>query len=216
MTKNDLAELTKLIAGIWAARGKNVSEPLLEIFTLALNIYDITEIKNAVINYIRNPDNGQFLPTPADIIRHMNGNSYSQALHAWTKVTKAIQHVGSYSSIIFDDALIHAVISDMGGWISLCHTNTNELIFRGKEFEKRYCSYLIKKPTHYPSCLIGIVEHQNVGKGFVTELARLWGNERAAKLIYQQGQGASPTRQFITHFPKILPEKKSQQKLLGA
>lgn len=33
---------------------------------------------------------------------------------AWNKVDKAVRQVGAWTSVMFDDALIHRVISDMG------------------------------------------------------------------------------------------------------
>ena len=124
------------------------------------------EIRYGLNLHVRNPDTGMFLPKPADIIRHIDGSSDSQAKVAWSQVDKAIRYHGAWASVVFvEEPRIHAVIADMGGWIKLCATSEREYAFRQNEFEKRYRGYLQAMPEHYPATLVGIAETQNAAQG---------------------------------------------------
>jgi hypothetical protein len=127
------------------------------------------------------------MPQPSDLIRILQGDGPTQALHAWSKVLQAMRRVGAYHSIVFDDFRIHAVLSDMGGWIELCLQTEEELKFRGHEFQKRYRGYLLRRPSHYPNRLIGIFEHQNQLQGYPSQPPRLFGEKPAALLTYSEG-----------------------------
>jgi len=166
---------------------KKLSTVMLDLYWQTLAAYPLNAIEHALKAHLVNPDNGQFMPKPADIIRILEGNSSSQALNAWTKVRQAIQLVGSYDSIVFDDPLIHAVISDMEGWIALCQHSEAELNYRARDFEKRYSAYLHKKPHLFPKYLIGITEKQNQIVGFNQNKRILFGNAVLAKKIAHEG-----------------------------
>ncbi len=49
----------------------------------------------------------------------LGGSTQDAALAAWSKVDRAVREVGPYQSVAFDDALIHRVLFEMGGWIPL-------------------------------------------------------------------------------------------------
>jgi len=110
---------------------------------------------------IVDPDVGQFMPKPADFVRYIEGNNETKALIAWGKVMRAIREVGAWESVTFDDAKIHAVILDMGGWIELCRKTIKELDFMAREFEKRYCAYQYRGDDNYPERLTGKKEQIN-------------------------------------------------------
>jgi hypothetical protein len=97
------------------------------------------------------------MPKPADIVRMIDGSNENQALTAWHKVLYAIQHIGAYESVKFDDPLIHLVINGMGGWTTLCRTNTKELHYRYAEFKERYAAYKHQKIEYYPDHLNGLL-----------------------------------------------------------
>jgi len=76
--------------------------------------------------HLMNPDTGQFLPKPADIVRMLGGRTLDRALMAWAKVDKAVRQIGTYESVVFDDALIHRVLHEMGGWVGMGQKTENE------------------------------------------------------------------------------------------
>ena len=69
----------------------------------------------------------------------------------------AIRTHGSYSSVAFDDALIHAVIKEMGGWKKFCSTPDDRLLYTAKEFQERYRDYATKIPASHPKYLVGTI-----------------------------------------------------------
>ena len=127
-------EFAEVWGAAWAMYGKSVSPQLLSIAFEALRAYSIEEVRIGLTRHIQSPDTGQFFPKPADVIKHIDGNSGSRAMVAWNKVDMAVRQVGAWTSVMFDDALIHRVISDMGGWVELCKVDDREYPFKQKEF----------------------------------------------------------------------------------
>lgn len=168
MKQDDKDIFGQMMTGIAEIYGKKLSAPLLEIYWHLLTKYSLSQIKSALEKHMLNPDAGQFMPKPADIIRYLDGDKQTQALQAWTKVINAIKSVGAYSSVAFDDPLIHVVIIEMGGWISLCHTNLDQLNFKFHEFNKRYSALQTQQSLsnliNYPQKLSGIIEQSNYQK----------------------------------------------------
>lgn len=185
MKYEDKTMFVTLMTGIAELYGKKLSTHWLEIYWRCLESYEFNDIKNALNSYIVNPDNGQFIPKPADIVRILIGNSTEKALYAWSKVLKAIREVGCYTTIVFDDPIIHVVIYDMGGWITLCRTVEDQLPFIGREFEKRFMGYLRQKLGTYPTKLIGFVEHFNQQNSDTVVQPVLFGNKTLALQVYR-------------------------------
>jgi hypothetical protein len=181
MKPEDKERFAQLMIGVAELYGKKLSNQLLNIYWAALTAYSLEEVNAALNRHALSPDVGQFMPKPADIVRCLEGSSSTQALQAWTKVINAIKQVGAYSSVIFDDPLIHAVIYDMGGWIRLCQSKEDEAGFRSREFEKRYSAYVLQPPTAYPAHLPGVIEQQNALAGFAKEPPMLIGDKSSAE-----------------------------------
>jgi hypothetical protein len=115
MKKDDMAQFAALMQGVATLYGKAMSTTLTEIYWQALSEYSLAAVHDAIHRHVTHPDTGQFMPKPADLVKLIMGGSADQAYLAWSKVRRAIQTIGSYQSIVFDDANIHAVIHDMGG-----------------------------------------------------------------------------------------------------
>jgi hypothetical protein len=187
MMAQDKPAFAKLILAAADKYHREFTENFLEIYWHCLQPFTLQNIRRAFISHFQNPDNGHFMPQPSDIIRILQGDSQTQALEAWTKVMHAISQVGAQSSIVFDDFLIHIVISDMDGWVTLCSQTREALKFCGIEFQKRYRGRLLKRPQHYPNRLIGIHEHHNRLHGYAIPSPQLFGNEQAAFITYSEG-----------------------------
>ena len=187
MNEADLTEFTEILTTLCLLYKTSVSEKLVDLYWDALACFDWQTVKAAFQWHLCNPDVGQLMPKPANVICAIRGSSPSQALQAWSQVSRAIRMVGSYDSVVFDDAVIHAVIDDMGGWISFCHTSLKELPFRAKEFEKRYAGYVHHPPPYYPSHLIGLEEQHNRLHHQPTKLPVLIGDPERALVVLQHG-----------------------------
>lgn len=167
MRLEDAPQFALWMTALGELYSKNISTTLNEIYWNILKNFDFQEVEHAFRYHISNPDGGQFMPKPGDIVRIIQGTAEEKGLAAWTQVEKAIRHIGSYDSVNFDDTLIHAVIDDMGGWITLCATKLTEMPFRANEFQKRYLHYLAAQPAETINPILpGIIEHHNRPLGF--------------------------------------------------
>lgn len=184
MRTDDFQKFHDGIVGVMGFYGKSVSSFALDVWWTALKGHDLAAIVDAFNRHLANPDAGQFPPKPADIIRMLRGSTQDSALRAWAKVDQAVRCVGTYADVVFDDALIHRVIQDMGGWIALGDKSEDEWPFVAKEFENRYRGFRSRNEyPEYPACLIGIVTAYNNRKGFKTDPPVLIGNEQLARQV---------------------------------
>lgn len=152
-------EFCRLLTWVGELYGKNISAQLFEIYWWSVQKYSLEEIKRAINLHILNPDIGQFMPKPADLIRNIEGTNEDKALQAWSKVLAAMRTVGAYESIIFDDSIIHVVIEKLGGWIKFCHTSDKNLPFLFQDFQRCYLTCLICRVPSDRKQLVGIDEH---------------------------------------------------------
>jgi hypothetical protein len=191
MIDQDLSRFAEMIVGVGEVYGKSLTPIVIDVYWSVLKAFKFEEVKKAIYLHLENPDVGRYLPKPADIIMAVEGSSQNQALRAWTKVVSASQRIGVYTSVAFDDALIHAVIEDMGGWRIFCAVETEQLPFVGKEFQERYRGYVIKKPLRYPKYLTGIAESQNSIRGYVYGPPVLIGDKMKAMQVIATGSHPS-------------------------
>lgn len=186
--------------------GKDLSKHGMRLYWEMLKQYDIDAVEQAFIQHGLNPESGQFMPKPADIVKHIDGSGTDRGMMAWSKVDKSVRRVGQYvDAVVFDDPIIHAVIDDMGGWPHLCNQQTEEdLKFKGIEFGKRYRAYTLSQSMEYPAMLHGISEQ---GRPPV-----LIGDKEKARAVLERG---ADTRLKISQDsvpPEINPENKGEDK----
>ena len=189
MHDTDKGRFADLLTDVMAYYGKDASEFMLSIFWDALKRFDFEDVSRAFNVHAQNPDNGQFAPKVADIMRMIEGSTQTQGMLAWSKVQAAIGSVGRMRSVAFDDPLIHAVISDMGGWYALCSCNAEDLPFKARDFEKRYQGYRSRRevPAFQPY-LIGGHEADNRLNGYPNRTKPvLIGNPERARLVMEKG-----------------------------
>lgn len=188
MQANDAARFREGISGVMGFYEKTIAPFAFDVWWNALKAYELPAVIDAFNRHLSNADTGQFAPKPADIIRMLQGSTQDSALRAWAKVDQAVRQVGTYTDVVFDDALIHRVIQDMGGWISFGMKDDDEWPFVSKEFENRYRGFKIRSETpEYPSILIGIATAQNSQQGIRSEPPVLIGNELRALQVMQGG-----------------------------
>jgi len=162
--------LYDLVSDVYSFYRTDCTKFALSIWWEACKGFDFATVKDAFNRHAMNPDNGQFLPKPADIIKLIGGGTMDGALTAWSKVNKAIRTIGPYQSVVFDDPIIHKVISDMGGWIHFGEITEDELPFVAKEFENRYRGYRIRgELDDVPDKLLGLTDADRARKGFESE-----------------------------------------------
>jgi hypothetical protein len=188
MQVDDFQKFHDGIAGVMGFYGKSVSRFALDVWWTALKSYELPAIIDAFNRHLANPDAGQFAPKPADIIRMLQGSTQDSALRAWAKVDRAVRSIGTYCDVVFDDALIHRVIQDMGGWIGLGTKSEAEWPFVAKEFENRYRGFRSRNEhPPYAPVLIGIATAHNEPKGFESGKPVLIGNRDLAERVLREG-----------------------------
>jgi len=161
---------------------QELSPDVVELWWNVLADYDLAAIKQALTKHLRNPDTGQYMPKPADVIKFMSGSTQDAALMAWAKVHACVRRHGSWSDMVFDDPIVHAVIQDMGGWIKLCEMLETDVPFRGKEFENRYRAYA--RQQQRVQCLpvmIGRATLHNQANGYDSPPPEMIGNEEKCR-----------------------------------
>lgn len=170
---------------------KTLSEGLKMLYFQGLQHYDFEAVKQAMTRHLQNPDSGMFMPKIADFVKMMQGNTQDSALIAWAKVDRAVRRVGTWSSVVFDDEIIHAVLQDMGGWLALGSKTEEEWPFIAKQFENRYRGYKQRneRVEHLP-VLIGRAEAENGFNGFKSQKPILIGNETKAIAVYKSGNNS--------------------------
>lgn len=188
MKPEDREPFFNLLADVYAFYRRDFSTFAGSVWWTALRPYDLAAVSDAIGRHSVNPDAGHFMPMPADIVKMMQGSTQDSALVAWSKVDKGVRQVGTYASVVFDDALIHRVLHDMGGWVALGAKTDHEWPFIAKEFENRYRGYRIRSETpEYPKVLIGIAQAQNDEKGKESQPPVLIGDSARAKQVMLGG-----------------------------
>ncbi len=161
MQTTDNAKFFDVLAGVYGFYGRDLTTFSGTVWLQAMKPFEIDRVTAALSAHLVDPDNGQFLPKPADIVRKLHGTAGDRSLVAWGKVSDAIARVGAWESVAFDDGAIHAAISDMGGWPAVCRTKVDELPFLQKRFTDLYATYSRRQGLIYPSHLIGDTEAIN-------------------------------------------------------
>ena len=157
MTRDDWPQLKEVVGAIYAFYRRDLTTMTLRMWFEALKAYEITTVQAAFSRHLINPDNGQFLPMPADLVKLIEGGSDDAALVAWAKVDRAVRTVGPYQSVVFDDPLIHYVIVNMGGWIGLGDKGEDEWPFERNRFVALYRGARMRAFEH-PRRLVGKAE----------------------------------------------------------
>ncbi|SMG00352.1 DUF6475 domain-containing protein [Burkholderia singularis] len=203
MTPNDYEEFSNLIAGVFAFYKRDCSEFALGVWWTAMKPYDLAAVNDALGRHSVNPDSGQFMPLPADIVKMLGGSTQDAALVAWAKVDRAVRSCGTYNSVVFDDALIHRVIVEMGGWVLVGGKGEDEWPFVRNEFVNRYRGYKMRSESpEYLPVLIGIAEAQNNRTGHKSQPPVLIGDAHAAHQVMLGGLD-KPMLGFVRMAPQL-------------
>lgn len=188
MTNSDYDDFVGVLGMVYTMYDKTPNAPTLQLWWNLLKDFELNVVKKGFEAHLSNPDRGQYLPKPADILRQLEGSTLDLALLAWSKVDHAVKTIGPYKDIVFDDPIIHAVIHDMGGWIGLGDKTLDEWPFVGNEFHNRYKGYKNKIDLiNYPSVLTGIANKFNLVENFKSLPPVFFGNENKCLAVMNKG-----------------------------
>ena len=193
MTESDRAELGALLTQALGFYGQTMSPFALGVWWAACQPFGLDQVRKALTAHALDPDRGQFAPKPADLVRQLRGTVGDRGLVAWGKVLDAMQRVGAYQSVVFDDPAIHAAVSDMGGWPAVCRSKTDELPFTQKRFTDLHRAYALRPDAAFPPRLVGEHEMQNSINGFSSAPPMLVGDPQKALAVQAAGTIGSKT-----------------------
>ena len=167
MIDEDKKKFAEILIGLGMYYNQTIEKPVMRLYWEALRQYTVEDVDRAANLHTRDPDQGRFMPKVADLIRILEGGGQSRAELAWSKVQAALSSAGRYESVVFDDAIIHCVIRDMGGWVTVCDIPAKQSEFKHAEFVKRYAAYAQRgMPDNVPPRMIGECEVDNRTKGY--------------------------------------------------
>lgn len=197
MKPEDKAKFVEVLSGVHDFYGRDLSKFAVAVWLQACEAFSVEQVTKALSAHLMDAERGQFMPKPADIVRQLQGTKTDRSLVAWGKVLEACQRVGAYTSVCFDDGLIHAAIEDMGGWIKLCRSSTDELGYLQKRFCDAYRAYAERGDTQFPALLAGEHDIANSARGYGAKPPVLIGNPERAKRVLASGVTGPKTQ--ITH-----------------
>lgn len=184
----DLESFLELVKGVHTYYAKDLTKALAKIWWNGLCDLEYQAISDALNRYMRNTDQGRFMPKIADVRLLITGNTKDVAMQAFSRLEQAAGRLGAYKSVVFDDPIIHRVVQDMGGWMDICATTEAEWPFRGKEFVDRYRSYLTTAALGpHPAVLLGYIDTTNAARGFPFMDPVLVGDPERAKQVHSMG-----------------------------
>lgn len=193
MRASDRAQFVDLLTDALGFYGQTVSPFAVSVWWQACDRFELEQVAKALTGHAMDPDRGQWAPKPADIVRQLQGTHTDRSLIAWGKVLDAMQRVGAYSSVVFDDGAIHAAISDLGGWTTVCRTGVDEMPFLQRRFCEGHKAYSLRPDFPYPARLIGEFEAINRQNGKKVAPPALIGDAERARQVEQLGAAGSRT-----------------------
>lgn len=196
MKPNERKEFSQLLSEALGFYTQTVSPFALSVWWSACQTFDLEQVRTALTGHAMDPERGQWAPKPADIVRILQGTHTDRALIAWGKTLEAMQRVGAYQSVVFDDGAIHAVIDDMGGWPAVCRSEIDDLPHVQRRFCEAYRTYSRRPDLAYPPRLVGVSEAENAIAGRPVGKPMLIGN--SARALDVMNAGTETTRVAIT------------------
>lgn len=184
-----------LLTDVMAYYGKDVSTFLLGVWWNACESFDMEQVAKALQKHACDPERGQFAPKVADIVRGLQGTASDRAALAWGKVHEAMSAVGAYTDVVFDDAAIHAVVEDLGGWPKVCRTEVKELSYLQHRFQEAHRAYTERGQFEYQRRLPGdrSPDHEYTSRGIPLPRPALVGDRQRAITVLENGNVSGKT-----------------------
>lgn len=188
MKSSDSKKFGEALAAVYDLYRVELSEAVTGMWWRALQAYEVAAVVEALGRHAMNPDTGQFLPKPADVVKALEGSTSDTALLAWAKVVGGLKQVGTHDSVVFDDPIIHRVLQDLGGWYWLGQQQEKEMPYIEKRFRDAYRAWRPRAVgMDYPRSLPGWIEAQNASRGFhgVNVVTKLIGDMAKAQAVLE-------------------------------
>lgn len=200
MQATDKPRFVGLITDVLAFYKQDVSEFAISVWWQACERYDLEQVSKALTKHAMDPERGQFPPKPADLVRQLEGTATDRAMLAWGKVMEAMQRIGQYTDVVFDDPAIHAVVEDLGGWSKICRVEMKDLSYLQHQFTEAHRAYCNKGKFDYPRKLMGdrSPDDMYAKRGLPPPKPAVVGDVQQARLVYQGGQAGGKSAISLT------------------
>jgi hypothetical protein len=195
MKSTDRAKFAELLRDVMAFYKQDVSPFALSVWWSACERYELEQVSKALTQHAMDAERGQFPPKPADLVRQLDGTATDRAMLAWGKVMDAMQRVGQYTDVVFDDPAIHAVVEDLGGWPKVCRVELKELSYLQHRFTESHRAYCGKGQFQYPRMLSGdrSPDETFLRHGLPVPKPAVIGGVEQARLVYRGGTSGGKT-----------------------
>lgn len=183
MKKEDKKEFGKILVVTGEIYDKQITASLIKVYFEVLKDYTLDELKRALELHIKDREEGKFFPRPSNFINQIEADEGVLAILAWDKAYKGIKQGAYYDTMIFDDPVIHMVITQMGGWIEFSDLLIKDTPYRRAEFIKLY-KHFQKHPIDAPKRLAGFHEMNNRREGYLKDIPEplmITGDKKALK-----------------------------------
>jgi Domain of unknown function (DUF6475) len=186
---SEQSAVIELIKDVMKFYKQEASPFALQVWVNAMQPFDFERVSKAFSAHLVNPEGGQFMPKPADIIKALQGTQTDRAALAWAKAYEAAGSVGAYTDVVFDDPAIHCAIEDMGGWPKFCRTETKDLSYAMHLFCEQYKAYVGRGKFDYPKMLRGdrSADAEYEKKGLPLPKPAIIGNPQSAQAVMENG-----------------------------
>lgn len=167
MTEKIFLQGIKMIQVINSTTSKeyiNLTSEQLRLYFLLLQDLENEKFLAGINKLLRNYKYVTF-PSPSQIREFCDDikNLEEQIFSAKKNLVFGIKKYGAYSSVAFDDPILHLIIRNFGGWKKLCQMKTSELDnFLKFEFDKSYKFFSERKNENIPAFFHGITGNENV------------------------------------------------------
>lgn len=137
-------QFVKFLTGLADLYKIKLNETIIRVYINIFQQYSFEDVIRAFEVYLSLPERkSAFFPKPGDIIQILDGDLETQALEAFETVRIALEKVGTYQSVKFDDPLITLAIHQLGDWVKLGRMETEEFEDWGYSFRKLYKKLLV-------------------------------------------------------------------------
>lgn len=136
---NDRQKLVQTLVGVHGFYDRELTEFAIRVWEEAVRDIPIADIELAFRRHLSDPQRGQFMPKPADIIRQLRGDETDRALMAWGVVIARAKSGGGF--IASDCEATRQAIQAMGGWSALCRADESQNGFLQRRFTDLFATY---------------------------------------------------------------------------
>ncbi len=188
MNINDKKQFATMWTEACALYGRSVTTNGLSLVFSILEKYTIEQVSKAISLHAQDSVNGRFPILPTHVISHIEGQANERGGSAWQKLINAMERVGSYEDVVFDDPIIHAIVESEGGWQRLSGMTYDDLKYVQNRFMQQYPQYVSKSGQFdYPKILGGSINSDRSAQGLEKHTPKMIGNQQKCLSVLENG-----------------------------